>query len=152
LHRNTDDTHYTDWGVVHMKNYSASEAATELGTDGRTLRRFLRTADSGFTPVGSGGSYSFSTGDMPKLKSAFEKWNTRPTRTVNKKNTEGGVVIEDRPGLSATVIHSRLRTDREAVAKLSRERVDRLEAALRSKGLHISQMKDREGWKATANA
>lgn len=132
------------------KIFSAKEAAAELGTDGRTLRRFLRTPDSGFVPVGSGGSYSFSTGDMPKLRAAFAKWNTRPTRSAAKPATEGRVIIEDRPGLPSHVIHSRTRTDREAVAKLSQERVDRLEAALKANGLHISQMRDRETFRTVS--
>ena len=124
-----------------MKIFSAKDAAAELGTDGRTLRRFLRTPDSGFTPVGSGGSYSFTTADMPKLKAAFSKWNTRPSRNVVKSNASGRPLIEDRPGLT----HTQAR-DPRLVKKITEERVDRLEAALRATGKHISQMRDREGW------
>lgn len=129
-----------------MKNYTAATAAVELGTDGRTLRRFLRTPDSGFTPVGSGGSYTFTTADMPKLKAAFSKWNSRPSRNAVKTAANGESLIVDAPGLSGRVITSRATRDRAAVAKLTAERVDRLERALKAKGLHISQMKDREGW------
>lgn len=124
-----------------MKKYSAKDAAAELGTDGKTLRRFLRTPDSGFIPVGSGGSYEFSTGDMPKLKTNFAKWNTRPSRNA-VKTAPNGTLITDAPGLDPRVA----RYDRAAVQKLTAERVDRLEAALKARGLHISQMRDREGW------
>lgn len=139
-----------------MKKFTASSAAAELGTDGRTLRRFLRTADSGFTPVGSGGSYEFTTSDMPKLRANFSKWNSRPSKNAVKTASNGETLIPDAPGVSARVANSRARADRAAVAKLTAERVDRLEAALRAKGLHISQMRDRDSWaprqKAAANA
>jgi hypothetical protein len=137
-----------------VKIYSAKEAAAELGTDGRTLRRFLRTPDSGFTPVGSGGSYSFSTADMPKLKTAFSKWNTRPSRNAVKTARDGQPLITDAPGVSARVANSKARKDRATVQKLTTERLDRLEAALKAAGLHISQMRDRDSWapRAKANA
>jgi len=125
-----------------VKVFSAKDAAAELGTDGRTLRRFLRTADSGFTPVGSGGSYSFTTADMPKLRTAFSKWNSRPSRNVVKSSPTGAPLIEDRPGMSMRDV----RANPAAARRLNEERVDRLEAALRATGKHISQMRDREGW------
>jgi hypothetical protein len=96
--------------------------------------------------VGSGGSYSFTTADMPKLKTAFSKWNSRPSRNAVKTAANGASLIDDAPGMTHAQAFSRSRNNRAAVQKLTAERVDRLERALRARGLHISQMKDREGW------
>lgn len=131
-----------------MKIYSASAAAAELMPGmpvkqaARTLRRFLRTEDSGFQPVGSGGSYEFSTSDMPKLRAGFTKWNSRPSKNAVKTAPNGEMLITDAPGLDPRVA----RHDRAAVQKLTKERIDRLEAALKARGLHLSQMREREGW------
>lgn len=124
-----------------MRTFSASEAAAELGTDGKTLRRFLRQ-DSTYKNAGSGGRYEFTTADMPKLTEKFNAWHNRPK---SSKST-GVALIEDQPGLAHSIVRSRDPEDQARVRQLSRERVDRLEAALKAAGLHISQMRDREGW------
>lgn len=115
-----------------MRTYTASEAATELGTDGKTLRRFLRQ-DPTYKNAGSGGRYEFRTGDMPQLTEKFAEWQNRP----KSSKSSGVTLIEDAPGLTY-----RQAKDPAAVRAISQERVDRLEAALRAAGLHISQMRD----------
>lgn len=121
-----------------MRTLSAAEAASELGTDPKTLRRFLRQ-DPNFVNAGSGGRYTFTDDDLPGLRDRFATWQGRPKSS--KSST-----IEDKPGLPASVARSRKPSDVRAVRDLSTERVDRLEAALKAHGLHISQMRDREGW------
>lgn len=123
-----------------MRSLTAAEAATELGTDPKTLRRFLRQ-DPTYRNAGSGGRYTFTDDDLPKLKERYLAWQGRP-RSARQNG------IEDAPGLPARVARSRDPRDLATVRALSTERVDRLEAALREKGLHISQMRDRETWGA----
>lgn len=57
----------------HMpaQKLSAKEAAKELGTDARSLRKFLRSDASPIDPVGQGKRYEFSKGDVAKLKKVF---------------------------------------------------------------------------------
>lgn len=130
-----------------MRTFTASEAAAELGTDGKTLRRFLRQ-DPTFTNAGSGGRYEFTTADMPKLRERFDAWANRPK---NSKST-GVALIADGAGLPHSIVRSRNPQDRARVRELSKQRVDRLEAALKAAGLHISQMRDREGWEPRVSA
>lgn len=113
-----------------MKRYTAAEAAIELGTDAKTLRRLLRNSPD-WTAPGSGGSWSFSTADMPKLRQLVEG---KPQGKA-KPHT-----ISDDPGLVWSVAMN----DPAAVKRLTEERVDRLEAALKAKGLHISQIRERD--------
>jgi hypothetical protein len=124
-----------------VRIFSASEAAAELGTDGKTLRRFLRQ-DPSFKNAGSGGRYEFTTADMPKLTEKFNAWHNRPKTS----RSVGQPMISDAAGLPHSIVRSRDPRDQARVRQLSQERVDRLEAALKAAGLHISQMRDREGW------
>jgi hypothetical protein len=59
--------------------------ASAVGTDPRTLRRFLRSDASSVTPVGSGGRYVFDEADMPTIKAEFATWSAgvvaKPTPT-----------------------------------------------------------------------
>lgn len=47
------------------------DVAAKLGTDPRTLRRFLRASSQG---VGTGSRYAVSASDVPALKKAFATW------------------------------------------------------------------------------
>lgn len=114
-----------------MKRYTATEAANELGTDAKTLRRLLRSSDT-FQAPGSGGSWSFSTADLPALRAMVDAHNSKPTKGR-------GHTISDAPGLSKADAK-----DPAKVRAITEERVDRLEAALKASGLHISQMRDRD--------
>lgn len=116
-----------------MSQLSAAEAAAKLGTDAKTLRRFLRQ-DATYMNAGSGGRYTFTTGDMPSLQSRFNAWAGRPRRVRND------LTMGDEAGLPWAVCKSKARKDIAAVRALSAARVDRLEAALMARGLHISQI------------
>lgn len=121
-----------------MRTYSAAEAAQELKIDSKTLRRLVRSAPS-FKNAGSGGRYVFRSSDLPALKKLVEGHHEKPKGT----RARGKTLIEDAPGLPIRVA----RTDPAAVKKITEERVDRLEAALRATGKHISQMRARETWR-----
>ena len=50
---------------------TTAEVAKQLKTDGRTLRRFLRSTKQG---VGTGKRYAFTAKDVPSLKQGFTAW------------------------------------------------------------------------------
>jgi hypothetical protein len=56
-----------------MTTLTSSDVARAIGTDAKTLRKFLR-ADPTFHNVGSGARYGFTAADIPTIKRAFEKW------------------------------------------------------------------------------
>lgn len=119
------------------KQYTATQAAQELGIEPKKLRALLRES-SEFTAPGSGASWNFTTGDMPKLRRIVNTWKGRPKGSKTQRTT----VIRDDAGLPLKVAL----TDKRAVRELSEARIDRLERALLAAGLHISQIDQREGW------
>lgn len=117
-----------------MQHFNTSELAAELGTTPRTLRIFLRACPE-YSNAGSGGRYDFTTADLPQLKRLFADWNKPKTeRKARVKKSAGD------QGLPWKIAMSKDPADIARVRRLSEERVDRLEAALRERGLHISQM------------
>lgn len=122
--------------------FSAKDIAIQLETDAKTLRRFLRQ-DPQYRNPGSGGRWMFTDQDVEIIRGRFAEWQGRPRTT-----SVGKTMIEDAEGLPARVIRSRSMADRAAVKAMTEARVDRLEEALKAKGLHISQMREREGWAA----
>jgi MerR HTH family regulatory protein len=79
---------------------SAKEVARRLGTDARTLRKFLRSSDSPFESVGQGGRYNFDEEDVALLQEAFNGY-LRKKKTAQKPKT---IVVDETPaeGLSDT--------------------------------------------------
>lgn len=60
---------------------SAKQLATALGTEGRTVRKFLR---SKFGKVGQGQRWNIRPGDVEALKKEFSEWG-KSTRSEGKK-------------------------------------------------------------------
>lgn len=60
--------------LPERETYTAKQAATRIGTDAKTLRKFFRSAASTVEPCGQGGRYEFAAGDMPQIKAEFIKW------------------------------------------------------------------------------
>lgn len=102
---------------------SAPQLAAEIGTDPKTLRRFLRENDS-FRNPGSGKRYTFTPREAESVKRAFNAWDGTRTR----RQTTG----DTRPKNKS----ERTAAEREKRAK---ERVDALETSLRARGVHIDQ-------------
>lgn len=129
-----------------MRTYSAAEAAQELGMEGdpklaaKLLRSLVRDAPS-FKNAGSGGRYVFRTSDLPALRKLVDTHRGKPKSTRSK----GKTLIKDAPGLPILVA----RNDPNAVRKITNERVDRLEAALKATGKHISQIEQVRDWRQT---
>ena len=114
---------------------STREAATELGTTPKVLRQFLRQDDT-FGGVGSGARYIFNRNDLPRLKKRFAEWQGgRALSTVTKLDHDGS------PGLSVDVLRRKDEKTRAMIKAQAEARVDRLEAMLMERGLHISQSK-----------
>lgn len=62
-----DDSDEDDGNII-----SAKEAARLIGTDGRTLRKFLRHRHG---LVGQGNRWEISVEELDELKKAFNKWH-----------------------------------------------------------------------------
>lgn len=60
---------------------TTAQVATKLQTDARTLRKFLRSPDSTFTPVGQGKKYQLQDTDLPSLREQFKAWSDGKPRT-----------------------------------------------------------------------
>lgn len=115
-------------------NLSTREVAAELSTSPKVLRQFLRQDDT-FGGVGSGARYAFTRRDLPRLKKRFEDWKGNRAFTTTSKDHEG------QPGLPVDVLRRNDRETRAIVRAQAEARVDRLEAMLKERGLHISQHK-----------
>lgn len=117
--------------------------ASELGTEPRTLRRFLRD-DPTYRNAGSGGRYTFTMSDMPTLKKRFAKWQAGVEERRGKRDTSG---LVNKPKASEpepdTITIPRCTP---YIKQLEREQVERLDARLKECGLHITQLRDRAEW------
>lgn len=71
-----------------QKTYSAKQVATRIGTEAKLLRKFFRDENSGYKPVGQGGRYDFPESDIPKIKAAFDAWNSTKTRRNRPTSAE----------------------------------------------------------------
>jgi len=69
--------------------FTAATLATECETDARTLRKFLRSKDSGIDPVGKGARYSleFTPTQLGKVKKNFADW-TAAAKTAKAARDE----------------------------------------------------------------
>lgn len=54
--------------------------ASRLGTEGRFVRRYLRSASSSFKPVGTGNQYRFRELDFPTIEKEFRAYQNRSTK------------------------------------------------------------------------
>ena len=112
------------------------EVAEALSTTPKVLRQFLRQ-DVTFGSVGSGSRYTFEERDLPRLRKHFDEW--AKTRTTSRRRADD----DGQPGLPASILQRRDKATREQVRRQAEERIDRLEAMLKERGLHISQMTNR---------
>lgn len=122
---------------------NSKTVASELGTEPRTLRRFLRD-DPTYRNAGSGGRYNFTERDLPTLRKRFANWQAGVEERRAKRDTSG---LVNKPKINREepdVIDIPKCTP--ALRRKEREQVERLEARLRECGLHVTQLKDRSEW------
>lgn len=60
--------------ATQTQTFSAKEVAKDFGTDARTFRKFLREHLPSEDQPGQGGRYTFTKGDIGKLKKAYTAW------------------------------------------------------------------------------
>jgi hypothetical protein len=114
------------------------QVAAALNTEPKLLRRFLR-ADSNYANAGAGGRYAFTDDDVADMRERFSAWVGNKT-TKPKSRPRSTSRSDDK--LPTSILGRKLyASERTRVEAIARARVDRLEAALLEKGLHISQMK-----------
>lgn len=98
-----DSTIRSPKGVISMTATMTTAAlAAELGTTPRELRKFLRSKDSGITPVGKGARYALP-GTKPAIasfKKKFAKWDAarekaKAQAALEKAATLNAEVSED---------------------------------------------------------
>jgi hypothetical protein len=102
--------------------YTSIEAAAEIGTTPRLLRRFLRS-DNNWNTAGIGGRYMFTESDLKTLNRDFHKWNkSKPAKEkvdpLDYLDQDPGITIEQMLELPK---NPKLRADR------LRARADRLQ-------------------------
>lgn len=132
------------------------EVADRLGVNAKTLRSFLRR-DPKYKSPGSGGAYDLSGFKFEDIEREFNQWRKAITPRAKRSAADVEELIaplsaEDKPipvrdlrrgkGIPTSVS--------ERARKINRARIDRLEAALLSRGMHVSQMRDRDGWKSVS--
>lgn len=127
------------------------EVAEHLGTDSKILRRFLRSPACPIKPVGSGGRYRFTSNDLPSLKERFQQWakgkDVRPS-VIKPRPPVDDQLARDREVWAQerrTIVFENINDPkvRARVRAKAKDQEARLEARLLSKGLHITQWRDR---------
>lgn len=83
--------------------YSASQAAAELKTDARTLRRFLRK-DPTYNNAGAGGRYEFTTRELATLKKRFDAWHSLAMTHRSGRKVDTDWDVEDPEDYAAEII------------------------------------------------
>lgn len=122
--------------------------ADQLGTDPKTLRRFIRSRACPFDAVGAGGRYDFTPDDIPVMADAFTAWSAgpdapKPAKAVKSATSRRGRKTRTQAEIDAEVwaeegpvvlpeINAHLRA-------AAQRRIDRLEELLMARGQHISQ-------------
>jgi len=116
--------------------FSSIEAAAEIGTTPRLLRRFLRDNDS-WRAVGIGGRYMFTDEEVKSLNIQFHKWHkSKPVKKstdvdpLDYLDQDQGITIEEMLELPK---NPRLRADR---LKARQDRMHRLNERMRQCGIH----------------
>lgn len=128
-------------------------AAERIGTDAKSLRKFIRTPESTFAAVGSGGRYDFDEKDIPELSRRFKAWQSgqspkpaksgrkstprNTTRTRMTQDERDRLVWEEEGDVVLPDIRDRSVLDEVRAEGARRAAV--LDEMLIRAGLHISQ-------------
>ena len=91
--------------MTSSMRYSSTEAAEQIGTTPRLLRRFLRSNDS-WKNATQAGRYEFTESEMNSLQKQFDRWQAgrKVRRVVNMENDELDYLDQDK-GISIDQMH-----------------------------------------------
>ena len=67
-----------------MATLTVKETAIEIGTDARTLRKFLRSDASPIAPVGKGARYAIERKALRSVKTKFAAWDAARTPATDE--------------------------------------------------------------------
>ncbi len=113
--------------------YTSIEAAAEIGTTPRALRRFLRDNDS-WRNAGIGGRYMFTDEEVKSLNIQFHKWSgSKPVKLKSQPIEDldsPGITVEEMLELPK---NPKLRAE---VLKKRADRMHRLNDRMRACGVH----------------
>ena len=88
-----------------MATITVQDLATELGTDGRTARKFLRSITPKDAQPGKGGRWSIEKKDLRSMKSQFTKFTAAAEAKANAKaNDEGEPTADDLAEIEANEV------------------------------------------------
>lgn len=123
--------------------------ADHLGTDPKTLRRFIRSDACPFAAVGAGGRYDFTADQVTAMAEAFKVWTfgtdapkapkpkaTRTRKARTQADIDAAVWAEEGPVVLPDIRDPKVLAE---VRRLGAERARRLDERLLAAGLHISQ-------------
>lgn len=71
--------------------YTASQVATALGTDSKTLRKFLRDEATPYQRVGQGGRYAIDPSELPQMTELFAEWSSNHQSRGKGEKSNGSV-------------------------------------------------------------
>lgn len=80
--------------MATAEKFSAKQAAIQLGTDARTLRKFIRASDD-FDSVGQGNRYEFTSKEIKAMKKKFDAWSSKKPAKVNGTKVKDEVLDAD---------------------------------------------------------
>jgi hypothetical protein len=121
-HERNDDAHAKKGAqamATKTEPLSAKEAATELGTDARTLRKFLRKRNG---LVGQGQRWAIDRKDIKALKAEFDAWAKGGKVEGNKATTK---VKKSAPPADETI--DEMDSDFEALEDLDLDELEELD-------------------------
>lgn len=126
------------------RTYTSLEAAAEIGTTPRLLRRFIRQNDSWKNATYSG-RYLFTEADLRALTKQFNDWSGSKSKSRPRiENVEELVHLDEDKGITVEQMHLAAKDPylRKDILARRAERYRKLEARIRETGIrnnYVSQ-------------
>lgn len=78
-----------------MATITPAEFATEVNSDSRTVRKFLRSVTAKENQPGKGGSWKIEKRDVSKLRRQFNQWNESKPEPTTKVQAAPPEIVEE---------------------------------------------------------
>lgn len=108
--------------MATTEKFSAKEAAIQIGTDARTLRKFIRSSND-FDAVGQGNRYEFTKSEIKALKKAFLAWSSGSKPKKDKKSIDD-MTTEERSELADHLLRTEEGIEEQDEVDRTTEEVD----------------------------